>query len=106
MSAHIELTEADAAGGVSVPMGGRLHLTLPQRGGTGYLWTVRELPDCLTPITDELRAPTAAAGSTGQRHWTWRAVAPGTGTLRLELARPWAGGGVDRTWQVDVTVPV
>ena len=70
-------------------------LTMDDLPGAGYQWVVRELPDGLTVVSDEVASPPASAGVGGpaRRTMTVRGDRAGTYDLLLELVRPWEPAG-------------
>jgi predicted secreted protein len=82
-------------------------LTMDDLPGAGYQWVVRELPDGLTVVSDEMAPPSPSAGVGGpaRRTMTVRGDRAGTYDLLLELVRPWEPAGTPAdTRQVAVQV--
>jgi inhibitor of cysteine peptidase len=70
-----------------------LVVTLHSNPTTGFSWTITQLPDFLEQIGDEeyrqYADTTNMVGAGGTSIWNFRAVAPGSGTLRFAYQRPW-----------------
>lgn len=86
---HVITDPADAAR-VELAPGDEVVLRLEQQSGGGYLWSLSEVPGCLTVLAGEVepvegalpgQARTAALGL--------RATRPGSGDVVVTLRRPW-----------------
>jgi inhibitor of cysteine peptidase len=66
-------------------------LTVDDLPGAGYRWVVRDVPEGLTVVADEVAAPPASArvGGAVPRTLTVRGDRPGSYDLQLALVRPW-----------------
>ena len=88
----------DAGCTVKVAAGDRLVLRLPEIAGTGYTWTVEELPPGAHVVEERYdHRPEGAIGGASAHVFVISAPrAPGE--LRLRHARPWEGasGELDR----------
>ncbi|WP_347350294.1 protease inhibitor I42 family protein [Intrasporangium sp.] len=91
------MTEPRDGDRVELTPGDELLLRLAQQSGGGYLWSVAELPECLTegraevePVDRALpgRARTLALGL--------HAGDPGSGEVVLTLRRPWESEPTER----------
>lgn len=87
--------EADAGEAVAVPVGQPFAVALVGVPTAGYVWLAED-PPAFLESTGESSGPTTKAqlqpGFTGGNHWevlSFRATAPGAGTLRLVQRRPW-----------------
>jgi len=60
---------------------------------TGFCWAIAQLPDFLEQVGSEAykqdSAPSNKVGVGGITTWNFRAVAPGSGTLRFVYQRSW-----------------
>lgn len=86
----IELNEAGAGRPVSMAVGQRIRITLPENRTTGYRWQVGG--DCLGILgveDDEAKAGSGQPGAGGERVWVFAAKAEGRCELRFESARAW-----------------
>jgi inhibitor of cysteine peptidase len=66
-------------------------VTVDDLPGAGYRWVVRDVPEGLTVVADEVAAPLASAdvGGPARRTLTVRGDRAGSYDLRLALVRPW-----------------
>jgi predicted secreted protein len=93
--AEIEIRENGAE--VSAAVGDRIVLRLPENGGTGYQWSLRELGRNLEVESNYVQLPPGARpGAAGERIVTLRARSPGHATVVLQLQRPWETTSIDR----------
>ena len=80
-------------------------IELPSNPTTGYEWRIGALPDTriITLLSADFEAgPSSALGAGGRQRWIFRAVGPGTATLRLDHGRPWAAPEKSTTFTVVV----
>ena len=74
----------------NVRQGDELRVTVADRPGAGYEWTVTEVPEGLVLVGSEWAEPVAAeVGGTRARTFRFRAEQPGSFALVLDLVRPW-----------------
>src|SRR3954470_5083941 len=94
----------DAGRTVTVAAGDRLVLRLPEVAGTGYTWTVEDLPPGATVVEERYdHRPQGAIG--GAAHHVFVVSAPeAAGEVRLRHARPWEGEGGGELERFAVTV--
>jgi inhibitor of cysteine peptidase len=93
-AAPLTANDADNGHTIELKVGQALVLTLGSNPTTGYGWV---FDDQSTQIVAREGKPTYTAdmpgrglvGSGGVERWTFRAVKPGTETLRLDYRRPW-----------------
>lgn len=94
---------------VRVGRGETMVVSLDSNPTTGYDWYVEgALPSQLTTAADEFKsgASSGVVGAGGVRTITYRAVASGTGALRLVYIRPWeVGVAPAKRFTLTVTVP-
>jgi predicted secreted protein len=85
----------DAGRTVEVAAGDRLVLSLPETAGTGYTWSVEDLPPGATVLEEryDLR-PEAGIGGASQ-HVFVLSPPHEAGEVRLVHARPWEGASAD-----------
>jgi predicted secreted protein len=83
-------------------------LTMDDLPGAGYQWVVRQLPDGLTVVADEVAPPSSSAGVGGsaRRTLTVRGDRAGTYDVLLELVRPWEPAGTPPVDSRQVAVQV
>jgi predicted secreted protein len=64
-------------------------IEVPSDPTTGHEWRLGAMPDgrVLTLLSADYEAGAASAG--GRQRFVFRAVAPGTATVRLDYGRPW-----------------
>jgi inhibitor of cysteine peptidase len=101
----IELNEAGAGRTVTMAVGQRIRITLPENRTTGYRWQVGG--DCsgiLGVEDDEAKAGSGQPGAGGERVWVFAAKAEGKCELRFESARAWEETATGRMVSFPVTV--
>ena len=83
-------------------------LTATDLPGAGYTWVVRDLPDGLTVVADEVTPPPSSAGVGGPARHMLRLQGDRAGTyeLHLDLVRPWEPAGTPPAGTRQVTVQV
>ena len=104
-AAMIELNEAAAGRPVSIEIGQRIRITLPENRTTGYRWQVGG--DCagiLGVEDDEAKAGSGVPGAGGERIWVFAAKAEGQCELRFELARSWEESATGKVVSFPVAV--
>lgn len=90
---------------IAAAPGDRIIVELPENASTGYRWAVAHLPDHLELVDDRLAAPRRRAPGAATTHeFVLRALAPGSGRVVLELARPWEARAPEQRWTAEVTV--
>jgi predicted secreted protein len=90
--AQVEINEAQNDATVSVHVGDRVVLRLPERATSGYTWMLGDLPDGVQLIDDRYESPAGALpGGTSTRTLVFVATAAGRHRLRLVNRRPWEG---------------
>ena len=107
LSPPVVVGEAPAP--VDLRVGQLLEIRLPVRGGTGYSWqSVGTVPPSLAFVGEHSLprlADNAMPGGRETQLLIYRAVASGTGQLRLDYQRPWETGLTPaRTVRYQVTV--
>lgn len=90
------VTEEDAERLVTVTVGDDVVIELAQRGGTGFLWSLPDLPGWLSLTRDSVRHSAVTPGAASVRVIELRATAAGSADVTLTLAQPWAGGETER----------
>ena len=104
-AAMIDLNEAAAGRPVTMEVGQRLRVTLPENRTTGYRWQVGG--DCagiLAVEEDQATAGSGQPGAGGQRVWVFAAKAEGRCELRFESARAWEKSATGKIVSFPVTV--
>ena len=83
-------------------------VTVDDLPGAGYTWVVRDLPDGLSVVADELAPPPESAGVGGPARHTVRLQGDRAGSyeLHLDLVRPWEPAGTPPVDVRRVTVQV
>jgi predicted secreted protein len=77
-------------GEAHVAAGDEVVVRLEENPGTGYQWSVRELPPGMEVVSSEHRqGERTAPGAGGERVIVLRAAKPVAGEVRLALARSW-----------------
>lgn len=88
----LDLTEQDCGQTRIVPRGSLFRLTLPEQGGTGFVW---EPADLAGTGVEMVEVKTAAlkekelVGGPVAKTWLLRAGPPGKSSLTLNYRRPW-----------------
>jgi inhibitor of cysteine peptidase len=101
----MELNEAAAGRPVTVVVGQRIRITLPENRTTGYRWQVGG--DCagiLAAEEDQATAPAGPPGAGGEREWVFAAKAEGQCELRFVSARAWEKSATGKTLSFPVRV--
>lgn len=88
---------SDASAPIRVRAGTVFVITMPSNATTGYQWLLADSlnPALLRRVNNEYVADRQPAGSPpvagagGHERWTFRALAPGQGTIRMIYARSW-----------------
>lgn len=97
----------DAGGAVRVGIGQVLVVELESNPSTGYSWRAVEVPgflvqDGAAEFVSEGTGDVVGAG--GMETWRFTAENAGTGTLRLEYARPWESDAPPiEVYEIEVT---
>jgi inhibitor of cysteine peptidase len=101
----IELDEAAAGRLVTVAVGERVRITLPENRTTGYRWRVGGgCAGILAVEDDEAKAGSGVPGAGGERIWVFAAKAEGQCELRFELARSWEESATGKVVSFPVAV--
>jgi len=89
---------------VALPMGADVELRLEENPTTGYRWQVDSPGAPALALGGERyeAPPRGKAGAPGHHVWSFRAVAPRSGIIRLSYRRHF--GGVASTFAVEVSV--
>ncbi len=80
---------------IRLARGETLTLRLESNGTTGYQWEIVSFPRNVRRVGDRYEAPpqgpgpSPIAGAGGNQIFTFKAAAPGRGTLRLVYRQPW-----------------
>ncbi len=87
-------TDADNGRTIELQVGQAFQLTLRSNPTTGYRWVFDGQSSGIVvqegkPVYAADNPDKGLMGGGGIEHWTFRAVKPGTETLRLEYRRPW-----------------
>lgn len=89
---ELRLGPQDAGRTVQMRPGDRLAIALPETAGTGYVWSVEELPSGARLVDERYERAEHAPIGTASTH-VLMLESPAGGSLRLRLARPWYGEG-------------
>ena len=77
---------------VTIRVGDRIALRLPENASTGYRWTIASLDKARFDIEDSgYQSQGDAVGSGGQAFWNLRAHSAGKSRVELVLWRQWEG---------------
>ena len=110
----ISLTEESNGKEVAVNLGRSFMLSLPENPTTGYVWRFVKIGNReqnATPICSIMseafvpnHSTSSPVGRPGIHQWHFRADAPGTATLELQLVRPWDPGSAKRSFILHLRV--
>jgi predicted secreted protein len=92
---HQVLKQPRSAERISLAVGDTLEIRLPQRGGTGYLWSVGKPSELLTLTDDRVDLDSSAMGAAATRVLVFETASAGEGRLRLELGRAWESSPIE-----------
>ncbi len=86
----VRLTETSNGEEVALAVGQSFMIALPENPTTGYRWafTKTGAPQCEL-LADFFEADSHQTGGSGTHEWRFRADAPGTATIQMELTRGW-----------------
>lgn len=99
--------DSNAAGQrVTVPLGERIEVLLPETGSTGYRWHMSDgCVELLTVEADESRpGEVTRPGAPGSHRWVFLAKATGECALRFESRRSWEPAGTGRDLRFPISV--
>jgi len=90
---------------VTMKKGDTLRLTLKDYGDGGYSWniTAQDTQKMILSKQDH-SDPSGALGDFGDDIWVFTALQPGTSSLDLVCARPWAPSDVCATFHIQVVI--
>ncbi len=99
------ISAADNGTTVTLKKGDLLRLTLKDFGDGGYSWniTARDTQKLALSKTSHCD-PSGALGDFGDNIWDFTALQPGTSSLDLICARPWAPSDVCTSFHIQVVV--
>lgn len=86
----VRLTETSNGEEVALAVGENFTIALPESPTTGFRWefTKTGAPLCEL-LRDSFDADSQQIGGSGTHEWRFRADAPGTATIQMELTRGW-----------------
>ena len=92
---------------VALTMGAQMVVDLAENPTAGYRWQVESSgAPALSIDGDRYEAPAPGrAGAPGRHSWSFRAIAPGHGTIRLAYRRSFGGAASTFSVQVEVAPP-
>lgn len=100
----------EVVGMTEVPAGGILTMILGSNPATGFSWNkVAQIGDeAVLQATENKYSEqeiNGVVGAGGRETWTFKALEPGTTTIRMEYSQPWADGE-KAAWTFQLTVVV
>jgi predicted secreted protein len=111
---EMSLTEESNGKEVEVNVGQSFVISLSENPTTGYVWRfvkVGNLQQNAGPICSKMsdafvpkHGTSSPVGRPGIHQWRFRADAPGTATVELQLVRPWDAGSVKRSFVLHLRV--
>ena len=84
---------------MDIPTGEVFEICLKENPMAGFRWDLepRAEPACIL-VSEYFSREGDAPGSQGIHHWNFKAVAPGTSTIRLDYKRQWQKAPPSRTF--------
>jgi predicted secreted protein len=99
------LTDVDNNTVVSMKIGDKLNITLPNYGDGGYLWEiVRNNENVVFKIDQFNSGGSGLLGDFGTDTWVFTAIHPGSSIIELRCQRPFGEHDICGTFTVTVTV--
>ena len=87
----ITISAAQDGERMSVRVGDRINLTLPENASSGYRWSIRSHDDTVLSVEDSGYRADASVGGAGVAEWTFRAKEAGATLVELVRWRRWEG---------------
>jgi predicted secreted protein len=104
-AAMIELNEAGAGRPVTMEVGERIRIMLPENRTTGYRWQVSGGCAGILAVEEDQATPgSGQPGAGGTRVWVFAAKAEGQCELRFESARAWEKSATGKTVSFPIAV--
>ncbi|HIG99996.1 MAG TPA: hypothetical protein HA258_05385 [Thermoplasmata archaeon] len=101
----VSLTDADNNSVVSLKIGDKLNITLPDYGDGGYVWDIVRNDENIVFKTDQFNAGgSGLLGDFGKDTWVFTAIHTGSSTIELRCQRPFGEQDVCQTFTVTVNV--
>jgi predicted secreted protein len=88
---------------IAVDVGEIFEIVLGGNFTTGYRWDLRQRPDAISLVSDEMRAGADAPGAAGNQHFQFKATSGGRFSLEFSYRRPWEDAGAEER-RIDVQV--
>ena len=99
------LTRADNNTVVSMKIGDKLNITLPDYGDGGYVWDIiRNNENVVFKIDQFTSGGSGLLGDFGKDTWVFSAIHPGSSTIELRCQRPFGEQDVCQVFIVTVNV--
>jgi predicted secreted protein len=99
------LTDADNKTIVSMKIGDKLNLTLPDYGDGGYVWELIHNDENLLSKTDQFTwGSSGLLGDFGKDTWLFTAIHSGSITLELHCQRPFGEQDICQTFTVSINI--
>jgi len=99
------LTEADNTTVVSMKIGDKLNLTLPDYGDGGYVWGIVHNDENIVFKTEQFTwGSSGMLGDFGKDTWVFTAIHTGSSTIELCCQRPFGEQDICQTFTVIVNV--
>ncbi len=99
------LTDADNKTIVSMKLGDKLNLTLPDYGDGGYIWEISHNDENMLSKTDQFTwGSSGMLGDFGKDTWMFTAIHTGSTTLELRCLRPFGEQDICQTFSVTITI--
>jgi predicted secreted protein len=89
------VTKQDAGKEIRLAVGQTLRVDVKDVSTTGYRWSATHANSGLLELMEEEMKPSAGIGGAGARHYIYKALAPGAGTLTFILKRPWESAALE-----------
>ena len=92
---------------ITAMVGEQVIIELASNPATGYTWMPGGHPDSMvvTLMTSDFEPnPTATFGTSGHHRWTYRAVGPGSTTIKFQYGRTWEQSPPDKSATFTINV--
>ncbi len=99
------VTDADNKTIVSMKIGDKLNLTLPDYGDGGYVWEIIHNDENMLSKTDQFTwGSSGMLGDFGKDTWMFTAIHAGSTTLELRCLRSFGEQDICQTFSVTITI--
>ena len=105
-AAAVELDATENGQSVEVASGEKITITLEGNPTTGYSWEVSEIDAAVAELAGEpdYKTDSKMLGSGGVYTFTFKAIAPGTTSIKLIYHRSWEDAEPEKVYEVTLNV--